>query len=181
MAIKGTPHFPKLQHYWSLIIRLFSVISRTVIARVLASLRSSWCILQPQLTGKFNPFNHNSVQVLNLWKVFLVIFTCSQDWTCNLQMIPLRSSLTKCLYPLCYMSWRTNQSEFLGLINIMLFINTMIYYLLLLCKIFSLAHIAIFYLTFWLLIFILYSSLYLVDSTGHCSPKYPLSITKKAK
>ena len=28
----GTPHSPKLQHYWSLSIRLFSVISRTLVA-----------------------------------------------------------------------------------------------------------------------------------------------------
>ena len=28
---RGTPHSPKLQHYWNLTIRLFSVISRTLI------------------------------------------------------------------------------------------------------------------------------------------------------
>ena len=31
MAIKGTPHSPKLQHHWKLTIRLFSVISRTLV------------------------------------------------------------------------------------------------------------------------------------------------------
>ena len=31
MAIKSTPHSPKLQHYWRLTIRLFHVISRTLI------------------------------------------------------------------------------------------------------------------------------------------------------
>ena len=30
---RGTPHSPKLQHYWSLTIRLFSVISRTLVGR----------------------------------------------------------------------------------------------------------------------------------------------------
>ena len=30
---RGAPHFPKLQHHWNLIIRLFSVISRTLIGR----------------------------------------------------------------------------------------------------------------------------------------------------
>ena len=28
---RGTPHFPKLQHYWSLLSRLFNVISRTLV------------------------------------------------------------------------------------------------------------------------------------------------------
>ena len=28
---RGTPHSPKLQHYWNLTIRLFSVISRTLV------------------------------------------------------------------------------------------------------------------------------------------------------
>ena len=31
MAVKGTPHSPKLQHYWNLTIRLFSVICRILI------------------------------------------------------------------------------------------------------------------------------------------------------
>ena len=31
MAMKGTLHFPKLKHYWSLTIRLFSVIIKTLI------------------------------------------------------------------------------------------------------------------------------------------------------
>ena len=30
---RGTPHSPKLQHYWSLTIRLFSVMSRTLVMR----------------------------------------------------------------------------------------------------------------------------------------------------
>ena len=32
---RGSPYFPKLQHYWSLAIRLFSVISRTLVGGVL--------------------------------------------------------------------------------------------------------------------------------------------------
>ena len=35
MAINGCSHFPKLQHYWSLTIRLLSVISRTLVRKVL--------------------------------------------------------------------------------------------------------------------------------------------------
>ena len=31
MAMKGNPHSSKLQHYWNLTIRLFSVISRTLV------------------------------------------------------------------------------------------------------------------------------------------------------
>ena len=30
IAIRGTPHSPKLEHYWSLTSRLFSVISKTL-------------------------------------------------------------------------------------------------------------------------------------------------------
>ena len=35
MAIKGTPHSPKLEHYWRLTIRLFSVIPKTLIEGIL--------------------------------------------------------------------------------------------------------------------------------------------------
>ena len=53
MAMKGTLHSLKLQHHWNLAIRLFSVISRTLIGRGLTPLQScSWCILQPQPTGQ---------------------------------------------------------------------------------------------------------------------------------
>ena len=31
---EGIPHSPKLQHYWNLTIRLFSVISRTLVGEV---------------------------------------------------------------------------------------------------------------------------------------------------
>ena len=49
---RGTPHSPKLQHYWSLTVRLFSVISMTFIGWVFPFLqRCSRCIRQPQPTG----------------------------------------------------------------------------------------------------------------------------------
>ena len=38
MAMKGYSAFPKLQHHWNLTIRLFSVISRTLIGRGLTPL-----------------------------------------------------------------------------------------------------------------------------------------------
>ena len=50
---RGTPHSPMLQHCWNLTIRLFSVISRTLVRGGLTPLqRCSQCILQPQLTGQ---------------------------------------------------------------------------------------------------------------------------------
>ena len=50
---RGTPHFPKLQHWWNFTIRLFSVISRTLVRGGLTPLqRCSQCILQPKLTGQ---------------------------------------------------------------------------------------------------------------------------------
>ena len=38
---RGTQHFPKLQHYWNLIIRLLSVISRTLTEGVLSLCREA--------------------------------------------------------------------------------------------------------------------------------------------
>ena len=53
---KGALHSPKLQHHWNLTIRLFGVISRTLIGRWGRTplLRSSQWILQPQPTGQHN-------------------------------------------------------------------------------------------------------------------------------
>ena len=51
---KGTPHSPKIQHYWTLTIRLFSLIIRTLIRGGLTPLQKcSRCILQLQPTGQF--------------------------------------------------------------------------------------------------------------------------------
>ena len=45
----------------------------------------------------FNSVNHNWVEVLSYSK-YSLLFTCSQDWTCNLQIISLKTSLTKRQY-----------------------------------------------------------------------------------
>ena len=62
---QGTPHSPKLQHCWNLIIRLFSVISRTLVSVGGGGLtplqRSSRCILQPQSTGQYTELNVKTV------------------------------------------------------------------------------------------------------------------------
>ena len=49
---KGIQHSPKFQYYWSLTIRLFSAISRTLLWMwgITPLKRCSWCILQPQRT-----------------------------------------------------------------------------------------------------------------------------------
>ena len=48
---RSTLHFPKLQHYWNLAIRLFSVISKKHVGENLTPLQSSSrCILQPKPT-----------------------------------------------------------------------------------------------------------------------------------
>ena len=51
---RGTRHSPKLQHCWNLTIRLFSVISRTLVSGggLTPLQRSSQYILQPQSTGQ---------------------------------------------------------------------------------------------------------------------------------
>ena len=52
MVMRCTSHSPKLQHFWSLTVRWFSVESRTLVGGSLTPLlRSSRCILQPQPTG----------------------------------------------------------------------------------------------------------------------------------
>ena len=53
MVMKGYNAFPKLQHYWNLTIRLFSVISRTLVegGGLTPLKRCSQCILLSQLTG----------------------------------------------------------------------------------------------------------------------------------
>ena len=51
MVIKGTTQ--SLQHYWSLTIRLFSVISRRLVGESYPLPRNSLCILQPKLTRPF--------------------------------------------------------------------------------------------------------------------------------
>ena len=49
---RGTPYPPKLQHYWNLSIRLFSVIIQdTHWGSFTPRLRCSRCILRPQTTG----------------------------------------------------------------------------------------------------------------------------------
>ena len=51
---RGTMHSPNLQHYWNLIIRLFSVISMTLVGwgGLTPFQRCSRCIQQPQPTGQ---------------------------------------------------------------------------------------------------------------------------------
>ena len=50
---RGTPYSPKLHHHLNITIRLFSVISKTLVGGggLTPLQRSSVCILQPQLSG----------------------------------------------------------------------------------------------------------------------------------
>ena len=65
---RGTPHSPKLQDCWNLTIRLFSVISRTLVGVCLTPLqRSSRCILQPQPTGQSIIFNSLVINLGGYW------------------------------------------------------------------------------------------------------------------
>ena len=58
----------------------------------------------------------NRAQVLSYSKYFL-LFTCSQDWTCNLQMISPRSYRSKYLYLLSHVSCWKILSKFWGPTN----------------------------------------------------------------
>ena len=61
MAMKGTPHSPKLQHFKSVAMRFFSVINRTLAGGgLIPQQRSSRCILQSQQTGLFDALVHTS-------------------------------------------------------------------------------------------------------------------------
>ena len=69
MALKEYPTFPKLQD-WSLTIKWFCVISRTLISGGLPSLqRWNWHILQPQLTGLFESWG---ILLVNIWLWFAI-------------------------------------------------------------------------------------------------------------
>ena len=84
---EGVLHIPKkLQHCWNLTIRLFSVISTTLIGGILTPLqRCSRCFLQPQLTGQSLYINIilNVYDLLHIIQItFLnesdIIFFCTQ-------------------------------------------------------------------------------------------------------
>ena len=63
------PHSPKLHHCWNLTIRLFSVISRTLVGGggLTPLQRSSRCILQPQPTGQIKVWKIDSIN-RKLWE-----------------------------------------------------------------------------------------------------------------
>ena len=64
---RGILHYPKQQQCWSLTIRLFRIISRTLSGESLTPLlRSSRCILQPQPTGLM--FHNDTIPVYLVYK-----------------------------------------------------------------------------------------------------------------
>ena len=93
-----SPHSPKLQYYWNLTIRLFSVIFRTLVGRCLTLLpRSSQCILHPSpgnwaisflfgYTNKIGKLLKLIVEFLSewnnvLWTAFVFdLMTCQHLW-----------------------------------------------------------------------------------------------------
>ena len=66
----GTLHFPKLQHYWSLIIRLFNVIFRTLVGGVLALCRNPVGIFYCSSQLGFSWLEHQH-HLLYFYKYFL--------------------------------------------------------------------------------------------------------------
>ena len=58
MAKKGTPHSPKLQRYWNLTIRLFSIIFRTLIGGGVSSLCR-------EAVGLFYSYNRLSMELFS--------------------------------------------------------------------------------------------------------------------
>ena len=68
---------PKLHYYWSFTIRLFNVISRTLVGRWLTPLQKcSWCILQLLLTGLLGSGKRVVITLLSLRQVSLWLESC---------------------------------------------------------------------------------------------------------
>ena len=67
MVAKGTPHSPKIKHYWNLTIRLLTVITRTLVGGAL-----SLCILQLKPTGRVLFENVGSSLMKNVFFFLLV-------------------------------------------------------------------------------------------------------------
>ena len=68
---RGTPHSPKLQHYWNLTIRLFSVLSRILIARgvlppLLLCREAVSVFYSPSWLGKYHKWVNNSCSHLSM-------------------------------------------------------------------------------------------------------------------
>ena len=74
---RGILHFPKLQYYWSLTIRLFSVISGRSLWGVTPLQRYSQCILQPQLTGHLWLFRTHQLRLVLPSSLRSITFFCS--------------------------------------------------------------------------------------------------------
>ena len=70
----GAPHSPKLQHYWNLTIRLFGVISRTLIRRMLPLCRGAVVVfycLSRLSKRKGNNFQSCSCVSTTVWLLHL--------------------------------------------------------------------------------------------------------------
>ena len=69
MVIKGYSHSPKLQHYWNLTIRLFSVISKILIEGVLLFYRDAISVFwSPSRLGHLSISDNNSfAKSVNWW------------------------------------------------------------------------------------------------------------------
>ena len=90
MAMKDTPHSPKLQHYWKFTIRFFNVIFSTLVAGggLTPLQRSSRCILQPQPTGQcscwrgsVHTYIHTYIHTYNSFIKFSFLNNSKQVWS----------------------------------------------------------------------------------------------------
>ena len=100
----GTPHSPKLQHYWNLTNRLFSVISRRLVVRrggCLPLCRGAVGIffsLQPQVTGQ-PTFWISSLDYIYIYiyiYIYKDVWLDSKDTFCLFNLIKTLSSFDKC-------------------------------------------------------------------------------------
>ena len=90
---RGAPHFPKLLHHWNLTIRLFSVISRTlIVVGVLLLCRDAVGVfLQPKPNGQYTEITVKSVLFQTIQ--FSTQFKCQ-----NRSISPIQFYMSKQFY-----------------------------------------------------------------------------------
>ena len=84
MTVKSTSHSPKLQHYWSLTIRYFSVISRTMVRGVLPQCKDVVSVFDS--SSQLGRESLESYSGYSLWEFYSyakmpsVYFTAPSNW-----------------------------------------------------------------------------------------------------
>ena len=99
---RGTLHSPKLQHYWNLTIRLFSVISRTIIA-ILAEKQSVYSMAPAKMpVQKVSCLNFNHIECCLHFPMTLSCHTIEIN---IIKLMTLRSHSVSCCQSILFKSY----------------------------------------------------------------------------